>query len=74
MDWKVAEADWQLFKGEVRAHWAKLTDSHLEVIAGRRVRLADKIRDAYGFTRDQAEQQIRNFEARILDSRPVSRR
>ena len=74
MDWDVAAGEWQLFKGEVRAHWTRLTDSHLEVIAGRRVRLADQIRDAYGLTRDQAEQQIRNFEARILDPRPVSSR
>jgi uncharacterized protein YjbJ (UPF0337 family) len=74
MDWNMALADWQLFKGEVRAHWTRLTDSHLDLIAGKRVRLADNIRDAYGLTRDQAEQQIRTFEARILDPRPVSSR
>jgi uncharacterized protein YjbJ (UPF0337 family) len=74
MDWNFAVLEWQLFKGEVRANWTRLTDSHLEVIAGKRVRLADTIRDAYGLTRDQAEQQIRSFEARIEDPRPVSSR
>jgi uncharacterized protein YjbJ (UPF0337 family) len=74
MDWNFAVVEWQLFKGEVRANWARLTDSHLETIAGKRVRLADEIRDAYGLTRDQAEQQIRSFEARLRDPRPVSSR
>ena len=74
MDWNFAVLDWQLFKGEVRANWARLTDSHLEVIAGRRVRLADKLREAYDLTKDQAEQQIRSFEARIQDPRPMSPR
>jgi hypothetical protein len=74
MDWSFAVIEWQLFKCEVRANWSRLTDSHLEVIAGRRVRLADNIRDAYGLTKEQAEQQIRSFEARIQDPRPVSSR
>jgi hypothetical protein len=74
MDWNFAVLEWQLFKYEVRANWARLTDSQLEMIAGRRARLAGTLRDAYDLTRDQAEQQIRSFEARIQDPRPVSSR
>jgi uncharacterized protein YjbJ (UPF0337 family) len=34
------------------------------LIAGRRARLASKIKEAYGVTGDEAERQIKSFEAR----------
>jgi uncharacterized protein YjbJ (UPF0337 family) len=42
------------------------------VIAGRRARLANKIEQAYGVTGDEAERQIKRFEARNQHPRPVS--
>ncbi len=74
MNWNVAETNWTQFRGDVRAHWHKLTDSQLDGIAGRRAQLADTIRAAYGVTSDAAEQQIKSFEARNEHSRPVSSR
>jgi uncharacterized protein YjbJ (UPF0337 family) len=74
MNWDAAERNWPQFRSEVRANWGRLSDSHLAVIAGKRPRLASTISEAYGVTDVQAEQQIRNFEARNLYSRPVSGR
>jgi len=72
MDWKVVEASWQRFRSEVHANWGRLTDAHLDWIEGRRARLASKIEEAYGVTRDEAERQIESFEARNQYPRPVS--
>jgi uncharacterized protein YjbJ (UPF0337 family) len=74
MDWNLVEASWQRFRSEVHAHWGRLTDAQLDVIAGGRGRLARKIEEAYGLTSDEAERQIRSFEARNQHPRPVSLR
>jgi uncharacterized protein YjbJ (UPF0337 family) len=70
MNWDIVKGHWQQFRGEVKAHWGKLTDDHLDVISGKRIELAGKIREAYGITNDEAEQQIKDFELRTKDSSP----
>jgi len=72
MDWNSAQINWQQFRCEVHANWGRLTAGHLDVIAGRRARLANKIEEAYGVTGDEAERQIKRFEARNQHPRPVS--
>jgi uncharacterized protein YjbJ (UPF0337 family) len=42
--------------------WGKLTDDHLDVIAGKRINLAGKIQEAYGISKEEAEKQIKAFE------------
>lgn len=74
MDWNFAEANWQQFRGEVHANWGKLTSGQLDMIAGGRALLATKIREAYGVTDEEAERQIKSFEARNQHPRPVSLR
>ena len=72
MDWNFAQANWARFRDEVHANWGMLTSTQLDLIAGRRVCLASKIEEAYGVTGDEAEQQIKSFEARNVHPRPVS--
>jgi hypothetical protein len=74
MDWIAAVTEWKAFRNEVRAHWRQLTDLQLEAIAGLRIRLAEQIRASYGVTSDEAERQIRSFEARNQYLRAVSSR
>jgi uncharacterized protein YjbJ (UPF0337 family) len=64
MDWNIVEGNWKQFKGKVKKQWGKLTDDHLAVIAGKRDQLAGKIQETYGITKDEAEQQIKDFEER----------
>jgi len=68
MNWNIVEGNWKQFKGEVKAQWGRLTDDHLDVIAGKRTQLAGKIQEAYGITKDEAEQQIKRFELRNKDA------
>jgi len=74
MDWNLVEANWQQFKCEVHSNWGRLSSSHLDLIAGRRACLSNGIREAYGVTGDEAERQIKSFEARNQHPRPVSSR
>jgi uncharacterized protein YjbJ (UPF0337 family) len=74
MDWNLVEASWQQFRDEVHANWARLSLAHLDFIAGSRTRLATRIKEAYGVTGDEAERQIKSFEARNQHPRPVSLR
>lgn len=67
MNWDIVAGNWMQFRGKVKAQWGKLTDDHLDVIAGKRVELAGKIQEAYGLTKDEVEQQIKDFEERNKD-------
>ncbi len=64
MNWDIVEGNWKQFKGAVKTQWGKLTDDHLDVIAGKRDALAGRIQEVYGVTREEADQQIKDFEKR----------
>jgi uncharacterized protein YjbJ (UPF0337 family) len=74
MDWNSVLEEWKPFRNEVRGQWGKLTNTQLDAIAGLRTRLAEQIRVSYDVTPDEAERQIRSFEARNQFLRPVSSR
>ena len=63
MNWDRIEGNWKQLKGRVREQWGRLTDDELDKIAGRRERLAGCLQNSYGIAKDEAETQIREFEA-----------
>lgn len=67
MNWDIVEGNWKQFKGKIKTQWGKLTDDHLDEIAGKRDQLAGKIQEAYGVTSDEAEAQIKRFEETSKD-------
>lgn len=67
MNWDIVEGNWKQFKGKVNAQWGKLTDDHLDEIAGKRDELAGRIQEAYGVSKDEAEEQIKRFEDQTKD-------
>jgi len=72
MNWNIIEGNWKQFTGKIQEQWGRLTDEHIEVIAGKREELSAKIQDTYGITKDEADKQIKIFEARNKDFRPKS--
>lgn len=72
MDWITAAVELRNFRGVVRTNRRKLTDVDLAGISGDRGRLANRIQARYGLSNIQAEEQIRNFEARCEYFRTVS--
>ena len=65
MNSDIFEGKWKQFKGEVQNQWGKLTDDHFDEIEGNREKLIGKIQENYGIARDEAEKQVKEWEARI---------
>src|SRR5258708_30825005 len=70
MNWDQVEDNWKQLKGTVQQEWSKLTNDNLDVIAGNRKMLSGKIQEAYGISKDEAEEQIEEFEYRYGDWMP----
>ncbi len=69
MNWDIVAGNWKQYSGKVKTQWGKLTDDHLDMIAGKRDQLAGKIQETYGITKDEVEQQIKDFENSNKDVR-----
>jgi uncharacterized protein YjbJ (UPF0337 family) len=64
MNWDRIEGNWKQLKGKIREQWGRLTDDELDKIAGRREKLAGSLQNSYGIAKDEAEKQIKDFEAK----------
>ncbi|AYN28000.1 MULTISPECIES: CsbD family protein [Buttiauxella] len=56
--------NWKQFKGTVKEKWGKLTDDDMTVIEGKRDQLVGKIQERYGYAKDQAENEVVDWEKR----------
>jgi len=63
MNWDRIERDWNRFKVSAKQRWDKLTEQQLSAIAGRRLLLAGRIRDAYAISTEDAERQLSDWQA-----------
>lgn len=64
MNWDRMAGHWGQVKGRVREQWSRLSDRHLEQIAGRRDQLVGGIQESYGIAREDAERQVMAWEMR----------
>jgi uncharacterized protein YjbJ (UPF0337 family) len=64
MNWDRIEGNWKQAKGKVKEQWGKLTDDYLNKIAGKRDKLVGKIQESYGIGKEDAERQVKDWEAR----------
>ena len=67
MNWDQIEGNWNKLKGHVRTQWGKLTDDDLEVVAGKRDKLAGIVQERYGIAKEAAEKQVKDWEDRLKD-------
>jgi uncharacterized protein YjbJ (UPF0337 family) len=49
------------FTGRVKEKWGKLTDDDLTAMNGRRDQLEGKIRERYGYAKDQVRKDVDNW-------------
>ena len=56
--------NWKQFKGKVKEQWSKLTDDDMTVIEGKRDQLVGKVQERYGYAKDQAEKEVKDWEKR----------
>ena len=55
--------NWKQIKGKVKEQWGKLTDDDFTQIDGMRDQLVGRIQHRYGVAKDEAERQVKAFEA-----------
>ncbi len=58
MNWDQIEGNWKVFKGKIKEKWGEFTNDELDQIGGRKDQLIGKLQQKYGYTREQAEQQV----------------
>jgi len=54
--------NWKQFKGKVKEKWGQLTDDDLDVAEGKRDQLVGRIQERYGYGKDQAEKELKDWE------------
>ena len=62
MNKDIIAGKWNQVKGKARTKWGDLTDDDLDVREGNAEYLAGKLQERYGWQRDRAEQEVRDFE------------
>jgi uncharacterized protein YjbJ (UPF0337 family) len=67
MNKDILEGNWKQVRGRVREWWGRLTDDEIDQIMGRRDVLAGKLQEKYGYTREEAENSIREFVDSVED-------
>jgi uncharacterized protein YjbJ (UPF0337 family) len=59
MNRDIAGGKWKQMRGQVREWWGQLTDDDLDQIAGKAEKLVGKLQERYGYTREEAEREMR---------------
>lgn len=54
--------NWKQFKGKVKEQWGKLTDDDMDVAEGKRDQLVGRIQERYGYGKEQAEKELKDWE------------
>jgi uncharacterized protein YjbJ (UPF0337 family) len=62
MNWDQIKGNLKQFTGKAKEKWGKLTDDDWTVVAGKRDQLVGKLQERYGIAREQAEDQVSEFE------------
>ena len=55
------EGQWMQLKGKIKEKWGKLTDDEIAQINGKFDQFPGKIQKAYGYNKEKAEEEIRNW-------------
>jgi uncharacterized protein YjbJ (UPF0337 family) len=64
-NWEQIAGQWKQVKGEARKRWGKLTDDDFMQVDGNRDILAGKIQEKYGIAKEDVNQQIDEWAAKL---------
>jgi uncharacterized protein YjbJ (UPF0337 family) len=59
MNQDILAGKWKQMRGELKTWWGKLTDDDFDRIGGEKDKLVGLIQERYGYTREQAEQEVK---------------
>lgn len=69
MNQAILEGKYRQMRGAMQEEWGKLTDDDIRMFVGKTDRLVGKLMERYGYTREQAEDQVDQFLDRFATSR-----
>jgi uncharacterized protein YjbJ (UPF0337 family) len=55
------QGKWEQVKGQVKEKWGKFTNDDVTAINGKKDKLIGKLRERYGYTAEQAEEELGMF-------------
>ena len=61
MNEDILKGKWEQLKGKVRTKWAKLTDDDVEQVGGKKDQLVGRLRERYGYGKEDAEREVDDF-------------
>ena len=61
MNWDTVKGQWRQFTPKVKQKWGQLTDDDLTVINGQKDQLVGKLQERYGYTEEEAEEELEDF-------------
>lgn len=56
---------WMQIRGEAKNTWGELTDDELTQVEGNMEKLAGKLQEKYGYSRERAEREVEDFRRRM---------
>lgn len=56
-----ATTEWNETKSKIKSKWSKLADVDVDSFKGNMDLITEKIQKAYGYTKDKAEQEYKDF-------------
>lgn len=57
----ILEGKWKQLRGRIKEVWGDLTDDELDMISGKRDKLAGKLQEKYGWSQVEADRKIDEF-------------
>jgi uncharacterized protein YjbJ (UPF0337 family) len=61
------QGNWKQLRGDIQKQWGKLTNDDVDVIEGEYTKLIGRIQERYGYTREQAQQEVNDYFDRHTD-------
>ncbi|MDF3935050.1 CsbD family protein [Pseudomonas citronellolis] len=65
MNSDVIKGKWKQLSGTLKEKWGKLTDDDVQAADGHAEYLVGKLQERYGWTRERAEKEVREFSDRL---------
>ena len=61
MNWDILKGKWEQAEAQMRSRWNKLTDDDIGVIKAKNQELTGRLRERYGWAKEEAERNVDTF-------------
>ncbi|MFI8982260.1 CsbD family protein [Ectopseudomonas khazarica] len=65
MNSDIIKGRWKQLNGRIKERWGNLTDDDVDVAEGHSEYLAGKLQERYGWTKEKAQQELRDFSDKL---------